>query len=185
MIEIINFVNFILEMRNEIVIQLEFSRFKARRIGFIVLSARNLSPFPFLFFFFLYQYISIFRCRRIALLSRSWRYFIRRYVKRAIKELKWYVGLGQTLISYVHAQQIAMFSYLTGSLDYALSNRIFIPARITRSVVEYITANSHKKFIFRTIFLSFSLFGNLTMHAGRREYFVLCMDQMESYAIFW
>lgn len=78
-----------------------------------------------------------------------------------------------------------MFSYLTGSLDYALSNRIFIPARITRSVVEYITANSHKKFIFRTIFLSFSLFGNLTMHAGRREYFVLCMDQMESYAIFW
>lgn len=26
----------------------------------------------------------------------------------------------------VHAQQIAMFSYLTGSLDYALSNRIFI-----------------------------------------------------------
>lgn len=59
MIEIINFVNFILEMRNEIVIQLEFSRFKARRIGFIVLSARNLSPFPFLFFFFyinIYQY---------------------------------------------------------------------------------------------------------------------------------
>lgn len=99
--------------------------------------------------------------------------------------MKWYVGLGQTLISYVHAQQIAMFSYLTGSLDYALSNRIFIPERITRSVVEYITANSHKKFIFRTIFLSFSLFGNLTMHAGRREYFVLCMDQMESYAIFW
>lgn len=187
MIEIINFVNFILEMRNEIVIQLEFSRFKARRIGFIVLSASSpeTSP-PFLsFFFFLYQYISIFRCRRIALLSRSWRYFIRRYVKRAIKELKWYVGLGQTLISYVHAQQIAMFSYLTGSLDYALSNRIFIPERITRSVVEYITANSHKKFIFRTIFLSFSLFGNLTMHAGRREYFVLCMDQMESYAIFW
>lgn len=55
MIEIINFVNFILEMRNEIVIQLEFSRFKARRIGFIVLSASSpeTSP-PFLSFFFFY-----------------------------------------------------------------------------------------------------------------------------------
>lgn len=55
----------------------------------------------------------------------------------------------------VHAQQIAMFSYLTGSLDYTLSNRIFILyERITRFVAEYIMANSHKKFIFRTIFFS-------------------------------
>lgn len=61
MIEIINFVNFILEMRNEIVIQLEFSRFKARRIGFIVLSASSpeTSP-PFLSFFFFF-YINIYQ----------------------------------------------------------------------------------------------------------------------------
>lgn len=66
----------------------------------------------------------------------------------------------------VHAQQIAMFSYLTGSLDYALSNPIFILERVTRFVVEYITANSHKKFIFRTIyFFSFFLFENLPMRA--------------------
>lgn len=38
----------------------------------------------------------------------------------------------------MHAQEIAMFSYLTGSLDYALSNRIFISERIMRFVAEYI-----------------------------------------------
>lgn len=82
----------------------------ARRIGVIV-RERPSSP-PLLSFSCLYQYISIFRCRRIAVLSRSWRYFICRYVKRAIKEL---VGLVPNF-DIVHAQQIAMFSYLTGSL---------------------------------------------------------------------
>lgn len=73
----------------------------------------------------------------------------------------------------VHAQQIAMFSYLTGSLDYALSNRIFILyERITRFVAEYIMANSHKKFYFYfsyhiflcsfSFFLSFFLLENFT-----------------------
>lgn len=69
----------------------------------------------------------------------------------------------------VHAQQIAMFSYLTGSLDYALSNPIFILERVTRFVVEYIMANSHKKFIFRTIyFFSFFLFENLRARSSTR-----------------
>lgn len=38
----------------------------------------------------------------------------------------------------MHRQEIAMFSYLTGSLDYAFSNRIFILGCIMRFVAEYI-----------------------------------------------
>lgn len=91
MIEIINFINLYSRDHRMCVIQRRFT-FSPEELAL----SFGRDP-PLLSFSCLYQYISIFRCRRIAVLSRSWRYFIRRYVKRAIKEL---VGLVyQTLIS--------------------------------------------------------------------------------------
>lgn len=109
------------------------------------------------------QNISIFRGRRTSLLPTvSLRYFIP-CIKRAIKELEWNVRRFGWSFDIVHRQEIAMFSYLTGSLDYAFSNHIFILGCIMRFVAEYIMQSGvHRPLVkdlsFVDVFSSFCFF---------------------------
>lgn len=109
------------------------------------------------------QNISIFRGRRTSLLlTVSLRYFIP-CIKRAIKELEWNVRRFGWSFDIVHRQEIAMFSYLTGSLDYAFSNHIFILGCIMRFVAEYIMQSGvHRPLVkdlsFVGVFSSFCFF---------------------------